>query len=200
MSKVRNEFQKARRAYLAHCKKIGVEPISVEDYKKSYEEEKKWQTKKAAAKPAVKKEEKMPVAKCDKKCDCKGGKKAEPEIISVFKDLADVYGVVEESRDLFKKYVKVMESISDKVSYVGRFLLNEIQNAGIDIDDFCNEDSERCQSVEGEYTEKVVVKKVNLSKEDIKTITSILNKSVVDDAKKPAKPSRQSRPSPKKAK
>lgn len=196
MSKVRNEFQKARRVYLAYCKKKGVKPMSVEEYRKVYDEGRTV----LVDKPEVKKTAKKPGAKCDKKCDCKGGKKAEPEIVSVFKDLADVYAAVEKFQNIFKDYEKVMWTLAEQVSYVGGFLLNEIKNAGIDIDDFCKEDCGCKKSVEGEYTEKVIVKKVNLSKEDIKTITSILNKSVVDDAKKPAKPSRQSRPSPKKAK
>lgn len=68
MSKVRNEFQKARRVYLAKCKKDGVKPMLVEDFKKVYEKG----LAKKVAKPAEKKvEAKKPLAKCAKKCDKK---------------------------------------------------------------------------------------------------------------------------------
>ena len=37
MSKTRNEMQKARRVYLAKCKKDGVKPISAEEFNKEYQ-------------------------------------------------------------------------------------------------------------------------------------------------------------------
>lgn len=37
MSKTRNEMQKARRVYLAKCKKDGVNPISAEEFNKEYQ-------------------------------------------------------------------------------------------------------------------------------------------------------------------
>lgn len=37
MSKTRNEMQKARRVYLAKCKKDGVKPVSAEEFNKEYQ-------------------------------------------------------------------------------------------------------------------------------------------------------------------
>lgn len=78
MSKSRNEFQKARRVYLAHCKKIGAKPLSIEDYKKSYEEEKKWLAKKADKLVAKVAKKPVKAAKAVKKDAKKAAKKRVP--------------------------------------------------------------------------------------------------------------------------
>ena len=69
MSKTRNEMQKARRVYLAKCKKDGIKPISAEEFNKEYQKK----MGKKANKPVAKVSEKpVKVVKKDaKKADKK---------------------------------------------------------------------------------------------------------------------------------
>ena len=56
MSKPRTEEQKLRRRYLADCKKHGVEPMSIEDWKKDWRKINDWKPKFAnnTSKPSCK--------------------------------------------------------------------------------------------------------------------------------------------------
>ena len=75
MSKTRNEMQKARRVYLAKCKKDGIKPISAEEFNKEYQKK----MGKKANKPVDKVSEKpVKAVKAVKKDAKKADKKRVP--------------------------------------------------------------------------------------------------------------------------
>ena len=71
MSKTRNEMQKARRVYLAKCKKDGVEPISAEEFNKEYQKKLGKKASKPVTKVAKKPVKAVKAVKKDAKKDTK---------------------------------------------------------------------------------------------------------------------------------